>query len=727
MGMGLLCPDYGIARIRGEVELGYEDFSSRSDSLDISKSAFYHKYSLLYSKKGRFGSNDGYDFAVGYEWASLDFSSDYNDRSVDTGLSTGHLLYNVGYGYTSKSLPLKLSLFSRDLSRMNLSSAQLETSENSVVPDSVRDSIAEGGTRISSGATLEFGEISSNPLKSRFPHLTEIPRIFLNYREDYISNLKSLAPVHYRDRRFDAALAKDSLWVTYKRLEHKDYIEREGAPGAAEPVFSGSDEQTIRLGTVTVSEERLWVDLTNWISISADGAMIKRRDNENRIDTYTDYELNLFAIAKRDTWQARTFNSFLRSVDADQQRQETIKIPVYLNGVYGTDTSWQVRFEHKDETDTRIKNDVTDFASVRVETWKRSPFTLTPSFSAEVGDFSGTKQLALQGQVETSSTSRFSNKYAINASYDVKFYKGETATSDSFDQVTQTLFGRAVLKLDNNLVVSADQRLTHNVGSTASTAGNIVAAENFGRGNIGETRNQTASNDYLRSVTSGKVAWTPTARLKVNAQASLDLYDIKDGSFDKILSLSGGIDYTMPKYNIQASGRVAKGVIDNIDTEEIDVTAFARYAPTHNVNNSVRATYTRSNEYGEFTDSTSVRQQFTYAQPSSNFRGKRYEVTQEATFLQSSETQVYAGYRELKQLSLLGKYFFTSSIYASAVSRYSLLGTDGVSEWMGGATLGINYKLLQGSLEYYQGRRTGGGAYENRIERRFAANLKKQF
>ncbi|GAM08939.1 hypothetical protein OR1_01213 [Geobacter sp. OR-1] len=723
------------ARISGELMVGYDSYDSQADDVKSSTSSFYHKYSLIYDKRGSLGKYGTYGFGLGYEWAAINLSgseiarisgNDVN-RGNNSSITAGHLIYSVEYQYKSRSLPLNLSFFSRDINRMDFAgSADPLAFENgnALVPTGVTNEIFNTGTNIATGLTFAFGETSSNSLASRFPNLVQLPGILVDYREDYRSNLNSASPEHNSRRFLKAAMVKDSLWLIYRKDEQKDYLSRSGGGGGG----TDFEEQTFRIGTVNSNDERIWLDLTNWIKFSADGVMLKRFEPQSSARSYSEYDINLFAVAQRPNWQTRIFNTYSRKITQALQVDEELKVPVYVNGTWGADTNWQVRFEQRDNRSSNPQGqlkDISSLASVRLETFRRSAFTLTPMLTVERVDSLNGNKIALEGRVDTASTRRFSDKLDIHASYDAKYMNEETAWSNE-KQTTQTVTGTVFYRVSNRLVASADQQLTFNLGNTGTTVGSIVTTEkSTSAGSSIAARASGYSGDYLKSVTTGKVAWTQSARLRANAQVSIDLLDQKGYDLDTIMNFSGGLDYSLPQFNMSANTRYSKRTVGSSMSDEIAVTGFASYAPTPNTVNSVHGTFSRANDYGTIKSYTEIRQNFTYSKPSSVFQGKLFELKEQTLLLKSNDTVVYGSlYNELRQFSLQGKYFLTRNLYAAALARYSLLSPGNVSEWMGGASLGVQYRLLQGNIEYYQGKRTGN---DNRLERRFSANLKKQF
>jgi hypothetical protein len=210
-------------------------------------------------------------------------------------------------------------------------------------------------------------------------------------------------------------------------------------------------------------------------------------------------------------------------------------------------------------------------------------------------------------------------------------------------------------------------------------------------------------------------------------QGSLDIYAIKGSDIDTVMTLNGNINYSLPQYSVGTSTRYSKRIVSGMSGDELSLNGFAQIAPTPYAISNLNATYTRTNQAGDkINNTTNIMQRFKYSVPKKTARGNLFEITQQSSFMQSSDSPVYgSSFTLARQFSLQGKYFINKNFYASALARYSLLSPGNVSEWMGGTSLGMDYKLLQGNIEYYQGRRTGGN--DNRQERRFSANLKKQF
>ena len=72
-----------------------------------------------------------------------------------------------------------------------------------------------------------------------------------------------------------------------------------------------------------------------------------------------------------------------------------------------------------------------------------------------------------------------------------------------------------------------------------------------------------------------------------------------------------------------------------------------------------------------------------------------------------------------------GDYYPTKYLFMSAVIRYSLLDPGDKKELFGSGGIGVRFPALQANIDYSYGKRNG--YMDNRVEKRFSANLKKQF
>ncbi|MRR34874.1 hypothetical protein EG829_09295, partial [bacterium] len=314
---------------------------------------------------------------------------------------------------TPQELPLKLRAYSYDLNRVTLYH-DLTAQSGARIIDSRLVSDLRDGTRITSGATLLFGVKSglTNGYNAIFRH---IPLVMLDYRDDIARDVKSLSPIDTRMRRLAfVSLNKRDNWFHYRTTDFTDNINPN----------QSFEETQLQLGTVDHALSRRWIDLTNWLKISADGQFTKH-DSATKVNSFESYDLNLFAIATRRSWDARTFSSFSRLVDRTGISLERT-IPVYGRGVIGADIEWMGNLYANEKKIRELGGDVVEnsnySASLRADMFHRAPFTLGVIAKAETNTSYGSKLLSLEGGVETASTARFSRDYSVTGSYTVKYF-----------------------------------------------------------------------------------------------------------------------------------------------------------------------------------------------------------------------------------------------------------------------------------------------------------------
>src|SRR6185369_4411742 len=127
-----------------------------------------------------------------------------------------------------------------------------------------------------------------------------------------------------------AGLNRENNWVNYRWLNYENYLQ---------PLDKHSQQQ-IQIGLVDHRGRRLWSSLTNWIEVSAD-AQLTVVKSPSAVSNLEEYDINFMAIAKRKKWDARTFMNYDRHL-ADDTLKEVARVPVYVKGIYGTETDWYV-------------------------------------------------------------------------------------------------------------------------------------------------------------------------------------------------------------------------------------------------------------------------------------------------------------------------------------------------------------------------------------------------
>ncbi|RII29154.1 MAG: hypothetical protein CXR31_04635 [Geobacter sp.] len=739
------------ARLSGEAELGYETYDAKIDGVKVVKAdSFMHRYSLLYSDSralagGRLG---GYEYSLGYEWGAFDTNVKTSLPAGNTDISQtrGHILFNGEILFDPKELPLTFHAYSHDMNRMQFqrnlntfSAASIIGSGDQILSTTMPYDIIDG-QRISSGATLVFGVRNgmTNGYNAIFRH---IPMLWLDYQDEIVHDTKGLTPMDTRLSRFAfVSLNKKDNWFHFRSSRYNDYINPN----------NDWKEKAFQIGTVDQTMQRRWIDFTNWIKISVDGSWTKR-DAPDIINATERYDLNLFSIATRSAWDARTFATFSRYTD-DNRLHYDANLPLYVAGTWGTDTDWRFRVSDREQ---KMLNTLRDWentsdmlSTMQVTAFKRSSFTLTPTASIEYTDATTTgKTLALEGAVETSSTRRFSSRYTLFGRYDVKYFTAERSAQASTNYLTQELEGRFAYTPSATWNVQLEQKFQTASGTNPGTSGEAITVNSDFNTNTSSSTywrgNGLSIGDYTRSVTRLSGSWRPLPRLTVSLAASEDMLFASGQSASYITTINNSISYdvTSLHFNVQNQYSMQKNA--NGSDTSISSNGYASYTPNRNVdgslnyniqrrtfndnNSSTYATLTQKFNYYIFrVNGVSRRllefnEQIEYNENSSVNANSVLLIGPMSSFNTNVSTTSTAS---ITRFTLGGRYYPLKHLYVGVSGQYYLIDPGGIKGQIYTGSLGLNASKLSFSLDYSYGTQQNGA---KRVEQRFAANMKKAF
>jgi hypothetical protein len=729
------------ARLTGEAELGYVKYDSDVNGLNVNDAhSFQQRYSLLYSDArplagGRLG---GYSVALGYEWGSFDSKMKTPFLRDDVSLSDnrGHVLYEGEILIDPKELPLRFSAYSRDLNRMQFINNLMAPDPNRyfsnprgmvnnlINPNMPADII--NGTHISSGATLTLGV--RNGLTNGYNEIFRyFPMILLDYRDEINKDTESkFNPVDTRLSRFAfVSLNKKDNWFHFRTTRYTDNLNS----------YNDWTEKAFQIGTVDQNMVRRWIDFSNWIKVSTDGVFTKRNAT-NHLDSFEGYDFNLFGVASREKWEARTFNTFSRVMENNQLRYDA-NVPLYITGSLGPETDWRARFyDHEKKTKGKYLQPLTQdssdmLASLQINTFKRSPFTLTPTLSVEyITDYSN-KTLAVEGSVETSSTRRFSPIYELYGRYGVKYFDSEPVGGGTSSYVNQEITGRIsyvpsmVYRLDlEQSVQIASGTNPGNVGGSAVTVNSgfgYRGTDNFWRSN------GLTVNDYVRSVTTLSGTWSPLARLQVSLAVSEDILSASGFPNDYITRVTNTINYSIAALTMRVSTRYSQEDSGNATNHKIESYGLVSYQPNRNMDGSLNYNVTSEKLNSSTITTADLTQKFNYYLYRTNGVSRRLlEFNEEILYGQRDSSFVTGGGNITKSLTLGVRYYPLQRLYMTASTQYSLTDPGNVKGWLYYGSVGLNYSKLQLSMDYSYGTQEGNFNLK-RVEKRFSANMKKFF
>lgn len=748
------------AGLNGEASLSYTNYNV-SDKFDhhLSGNAFTQDYSLLYDTKGNiYNSRIGkYEVALGYNWSALNSTirgtnlySDLTSKTEEFQETRGHLFYSGEIVVDPKELPFRLNAYSRDLTKNSMASSDTPMISNMFSQNGGMllgtPNLANGiddGIHIDSGATLVAG-VKNGMTNGYNELLRHFPMIMLDYRDQINRDLRSLTPIDTRLSRLAfVSLNKKDNWFHYRFSTYSDYIN---------PVNNYKESQ-VQIGTVDQTLARRWIDFSNWIQVSTDLQFTKRVSN-SLLENSEEVEFNLFGQARRENWELRSYNSFDRYREESGRLTNTTNLPMYLAGVLNPDVSWRTRTTYKEVHDNTGAH-LTDFlGGYQVDVFKRSLFNLTHSVDVESSRTNDADMLVVSAGLETTSSSRFSRQWTFGASY--KFndsINNSTTDSTTFNVHKTTLQAgyvpnyhlRVVVKQENEYTQGTNQLFVSNVRDVNTT----IPQYDNPQGN--NAANSGASS--FRSLTNLSLMWNPLPRWNYSLTASEDRFTAEGADSSTITNLNASVSYinASVKFNNSLSYTNSYGSV-NAHTSTLSYQTKLSYQHSRNLNSQLMFSYFSSNLSGVSSTGYDAEQQLNYSYYShAGIARKLFEVSEVLAYSNSptlSAVQYYAANSNYNynaivtantssssgaaissvrasrgSFSLGAKYYPLRQLTLAAGGRYVYDNTIDNYSMLGYASIAANFKLLQTSLDYYQGKRQSDGL----LEKKLTANVRKLF
>ncbi|CAG0933536.1 hypothetical protein RHDC3_02604 [Rhodocyclaceae bacterium] len=737
IGIAMLgAPSEVSARISGDAELGYARYEVETRGEKGSEGhSFYQKYSLLYETQGALynGRIGRYNMALGYEWGSFDTkikgpAATFGSQADGSySVSTGHLLYRGEVVLDPQELPLKLRAYSYDMNRISMQQDYTAINGSSVLAPSLITDL-NNGTHITSGATLLFGVKSglTNGYNAIFRH---IPLVMLDYQDILNRDTKSFTPIDTRLRRLAfVSLNKRDNWFHYRKTDYEDRINPN----------QSFEESQLQIGTVDQALTRRWIDLTNWLKISTDGQFTKHL-SATSADSFEEYEVNLFAIASRKTWDARTFSSFSRRRDPQGISLERT-IPLYAGGVLGADGDWKSSFylneQRIKEPDGDVVNNRNLSGSVRADMLRRSPFILGVTVKGESSENYGAKLFSFEGLTEVASTARFSRDYSLAGSYSIKYFDASGSYGSGGGYLNQHALVRAAYNPSATVLLEAEQVISAASGTNPQNFNNSAIIVNSGFNNVSTTvpgssssfqRRNSDIDEYVRSVTTARVSWRPLPRAAVTFGVSEDILTRSGMPTDYLTTLRNTIDYSVASVSVQLRNSYNIRMLGGESIDFLESQGTLEYRPNRTIEGSLYYLYSvGEDEPGVSSDYLDLRQRLTYSFYSFNGANRKLlELSQEFTYNRTkSDYSLSSSVNSDKRFTLGARYYPLRSLFVGATGQYSLIDPGSIVEQAYTGTIGLSFRKFQASLDYSYGKRNGG---DNRVEKRIAANMKKIF
>jgi len=689
-------------RLSGDAQLSYVKYDASLDGKDVfNGSSLVQKYSLAYNASNityRHQPNF-YRLMVGYEL--FDFKTRISEPTQETTIKQdfGRVKYSGEVAYNESVLPIRFRAYINDNQPLGLKTG---LNPFSIVSDDLAYDINGRGKSVSSGVSMEFEPEVSNNISIR-----ALPRVLFDYRESFN---KSSEDVNYRvDTRTRelavAGLNKENNWVHYRLLNFENFLVS----------TDNFKQQQIQIGLVDPRGMRKWSSLTNWIEVSADGQLtnIASLSKEKNLE---EYDINLMAIAKRQKWDARTFMNYNRQM-TDDKLTSTARVPLFLKGIYGTETDWYVSLVATRERENLFPalgagTSYSNTISLGGTTFTRSKFTLSPSMTLQSSkDVRGTEAYAIVTSLETASTSRFSDKLGLGA----KVY-ARALDDGSGSTTSKTWSGN----LDLKATYRPDSKFSYTILDKIESG--------HGTGYVGASRLQTTTGSislgsYLRNYMLASAGWTPNARFATSIEGSYDIIKATDLPENNEASVVYKASYDIENINYRVDSKYTQ-INNGFDGTAYSwrSTAQTQYRPDKYNDALLRFLHEYQKNSKTETAKKELLQRYRY-----NFFSKTGEMrnvatlTEEYSFSKSDSSSLSADNRQYLMIS--GRYSPTDrySLYGSAKYEESI--PSGATTMCYTAGVSADFRLLSTSIDYTHAKRD----VDNRIEKKLAASVRRSF
>ncbi|MHB1398451.1 MAG: hypothetical protein ACYDAI_06300 [Trichloromonadaceae bacterium] len=748
MTTGLLCTmtflgivsGSAFAVVTGSVDLRYGEQRSRENGTTaLEGSQFSQQYSLLYQTQGKVmqGRAGNYTLGLGYEWSSLD--REQNGEGVD--IQTGKILYRGDILVAPGGLPFRLRLYSQDMTKTYF----LADSVDSLFEAGGNDFFVPGrpltnlsnGQNIRTGITLVVGESNGRYLGLYREVLDGAPRLLVDYAENYVRDLKSLTPQHFRSRDLAfVSLNKRDNWLHYRLFEHRDFLQEQ----------ENFDEKSLLLGTIDHTSQRRWVNMTNWIQISADGSYTTGRRQRTDDSGFNRYDLNLFARARRADWQASSFNSFSRVEETGLLRR-SIETPLYVQGDWGRDTSWRGRFIGQRESDLiyatgEERTEDVLYATARVETFKHQPIIVAPEVAAEVKGGSRGGGEAVRVGLEVYSNRSNRPRFDWLAGYSLAHFGGTGQTGLETDFWEQMLRGTIAIDLSSTIRTGFEQEAVFGTGSLERSTSQYIAPRSDLELSQSNAVISQRDGTVFRSVSSWFGEHRSTNRLYNRVEATYELLHTEEDDTDQV-EFSHSLRYDWRNLNVDMRNRLVIG--NNIRGQGDSFGGILSptvgggqrdksythssnlwYSPGRTMEASARLNYEWRDGVSSSSNRWRVQQDYRY-----NLFAVNGIVRKLADIGERFEYEVFDptnGSREsLSAFTLLGNYYPTRHTLLGARIRYEMRSPEDTNTLTWYTTAGLDFEKFQLALDYSYGNRTAGSLMPERKEHRWEVQVKKTF
>lgn len=733
-----------LGNVDGVIEWRYgEHQAQEAGDRVLDGKYFSQQYSLFYSQSdllmsGKLGQ---YNIGLGYEWNVLDSevrSTQGGLPGQDVNISTGKVLFEGDLTIAPGGMPFRLNAYSYDLRQTSFSESTVSGLFDALETDSFSApeflTGINNGQHITSGVTMFLGVPNGDyegPYRSL---MVNSPRIMIDYKQNYVRDLKSNTPSHYRDRNLAfVSLNKKDNWFHFRFYDHKDFEN----PG------EDFEEKTYLLGTIDHQMQRKWVSLTNWIKVSADASYITTNFRTSSENINRAYDFNFAAIARRGAWTFSTFDNYYREISA-QSLQKQVELPFFFKGRLGPEWEMRGRFiTARDEESNFIDNDYRNrenfFANWRIQNLPRTPVLYSADFSAERKSGTEGEGLSFRTLFEAQSNRLYRPTYDMYGSYSLAHYSGDGSQGFSVDFWEQEMKGRIETDMGTSWRTGVNQSLLYGTGSLDRTVTDYLSPQSdLGLMFDGE-RSQTREGSVFHSTTTLFAEHRGSSRFSNRFEFTYDYITDEQGDRDQV-GASHRLNYDNRKFRVSWRNAV---VIGNHDTrvgpvgrdnfssgggaeKSLESRLDVSYFPKSNMELDFRGAYS----YRETAEGSST-EWFAHQSATYNLITSSGISRQLVQFREDAEYErISDSFGELvtkATFTLSADYFPTRILFLGSRLRFQYLKPENAKVYTAFLSAGLNFEKLQVAFDYSYGTRDESATVADRQEHRWELRTRKVF
>lgn len=720
-------------KLSGSLELRYgAHTATESGSKVLDASHFTQKYSFLAEKQGLLadGRLGRYAVALGYEWSWVDSKQGLGVKTVINN-PLDKLLYRGEIEVSPGGLPFSLRAYSYDMNSTTFDEDDLgelfDTRAYSIGGGTVTN--IRNGSQVVTGFTLQAGT-GNGHYEGQFREvLSSLPLFLVDFRQVDVHDLKSLNPTDYTDRDLAfVSLNKKNNWIHFKIFDHDNRIDPS----------SNFREQTFIIGTIDQHERRQWVNVTNWIEVSADisySETLPESVSSSNLQYQRRYDVNLFSKAQRTRWRGSSFTTYSR-VNDGKSLDRSLIIPLYASGALNRDTAWRISLINSRSQSRLLSGGVdqqTDdiSATVRLDTFRQSRYIFSPMVAAEVKQGLDGEGYAVRAGAEFRSNHNYRSVYELFGRYEARWFTGTGELGLDVDYLEQIAEGKIEKDFNSQLRGGISQDFIFADGVFDSSVANTISADSDSILN----HKGISGGTVFRSLTTLFVDHRSLRKLNNRVELTLDHQSSPSLSGQQI-KLGHRLNYRKGAWVFDVNSTLSFG--DELATTAISLgegledffTNVARfsYRPSRAVKSQLEVGY-EQRSFSDGSDSERYRVRESVEYTLWNYNGL---VRQLAVFGQEIEL-----FKSLKDSTAIGdnytgftlftNYYPTRISLLSAKLHYNMDSSADNDTFIVFLSAGLDFQKLKLSLDYSYGDRSSGGLESDRTEHRWEVKVNKLF